>query len=228
MKTLPYNKNGFTLIEILIAMALALIVMSMIYSFFYLQQKTYINQSEITATQQDIVAALHLMEKEIRMAAYDPTGDALAGIMTPGGTNEIKFSYDKNEDGNLKNDSGETLSYSLVGGRIVRTDASDAANPAVLISNVDVFDIVYLDKDKTPTTSLADIRIIQLAIVVRMGREDYNYTDTYEYRNLSGTAILSSQYDHYRRRIMKLEILCRNMGLNQTGGYGGSVIPATS
>ncbi len=222
------NKNGFTLVEILTAMAVSMIVMYMIYTFFYLQQKTYINQSEITAMQQDIVGAMQIMEREIRLAGYDATGEAGSGFMTPDSTNAIKFSADLNDDKDL-DDTGEILTYSLVGSSIVRSDESDAANPiaGVLISGVDAFDIRYLDKDGEKTDLIADIRSVQITIVVRTGREDYNFTDSTAYYNQKPEQILAAQNDHFRRRILTTETLCRNMGLNGTG-YGGSVIPAVS
>ncbi len=232
MKTSRNNKNGFTLIEILIAMAVGLVVMSMIYTFFYLQQKTYINQSEITATQQDIVGAMHLIEREIRMAGYDVTGDAGAGFLQPDVGDSIRFSYDKNEDG-ATDDPGEVISYGLTsGGILYRIDENGTNTQDTLLENVDAFDIIYLDKNKATTTSAPDIRAVQMTIVVRTGREDYNYTDTRVYENQQGDSIYlttgSAPNDHFRRRILTAEFLCRNMGLNATGGYGGSVIPVVS
>lgn len=227
------NQDGFTLIEMLIAMAVALVVMSMIYSFFYLQQKTYINQSEITAVQQDIVGAMHLIEREIRMAGYDVSGEAGASFLQPGVGDTIKFSYDKDEDGAI-NDPGEVLSYGLTsGGILYRTDENGTNSQDTLLENVDAFDVIYLDKNKATTTNAPDIRAVQLTIVIRTGREDYNYTDTRVYKNQQGTIIYPTTgttppNDHFRRRILTAEILCRNMGLNATGGYGGSVIPVVS
>jgi len=108
MNTTLKNKNGFTLIEILVAMVVSMIVMYMMFTFFHLQQQTYINQSEITAIQQDIVGAMHIMERELRLAGYDATGKAGSGFLTPGSTNEIKFSADLNDDEDL-DDTDETL-----------------------------------------------------------------------------------------------------------------------
>ncbi|MDM8556257.1 prepilin-type N-terminal cleavage/methylation domain-containing protein [Desulfococcaceae bacterium HSG7] len=231
MNTTLKNKNGFTLIEILVAMAVGMTVMYMIYTFFYLQQKTYINQSEITAIQQDIVGAMHIMERDIRLAGYDATGEAKSGyvkpgFLTPDSTDAIKFSADLTGDEDL-NDTGEILSYSLVGSSIVRTDESDLSNPGVLISGVDAFDIRYLDKDGNSTSSLSDIRSVQITIVVRTGRADYNYTNSESYypnNDTTATPIYNAPNDNFRRRVMATQILCRNMGLSPKAT--GSVIPS--
>ena len=233
MNTALKNKNGFTLIEILVAMAVGMTVMYMIYTFFYLQQKTYINQSEITAIQQDIVGAMHIMERDIRLAGYDATGEAKSGIVKPGfltptSADVIKFSADLTDDEDL-DDTGEILSYSLEGDSIVRTDESDPANPikGVLISGVDAFDIRYLDKDGNSTSSLSDIRSVQITIVVRTGRADYNYTNSESYypdNDTTATPIYSAPNDNFRRRVMATQILCRNMGLSPKAK--GSVIPS--
>src|SRR5665647_2315671 len=75
------NSYGFTLVEIMIALAISGIIMSAIYSAYVAQQRTYLAQEQVAEMQQNIRAALDMMEREIRMAGYDPTGQARAGIV---------------------------------------------------------------------------------------------------------------------------------------------------
>ncbi len=74
------NDQGFTIAELIIAMAMSLIVMGAIYSLFQTQQKSYIHQERVATVQQNLRAAMFMMEREIRMAGYDPTRFANAGI----------------------------------------------------------------------------------------------------------------------------------------------------
>jgi len=93
MIAVPNNNKGFTLIELLIAMAVSSIVMALIISAFGSQQKAHVTQQQVVDMQQNIRAAMYLMESEIRMAGCDPTGNAGSGIQTAG-PNSIGFTMD--------------------------------------------------------------------------------------------------------------------------------------
>ena len=73
-------ERGFTLIELLIAMAITGVVSAAIFTAFQSQQKSYIMQEDVAAMQQNLRAGMDLMVREIRMAGYDPTGNAGAKI----------------------------------------------------------------------------------------------------------------------------------------------------
>lgn len=74
------NKKGFTLIEILVALAISGVVMTAIYSSYRNQVSSHTTQQRIVDMQQNIRGGLTLMEREIRMAGYDPTENAGARI----------------------------------------------------------------------------------------------------------------------------------------------------
>jgi len=77
-KTMTRIKNdtdGFTLIELMIAVAIAAILVSAIYVSVISQQKTQFTQQLVVDMQQNARAALFLMQREIRMAGFDPTWD---------------------------------------------------------------------------------------------------------------------------------------------------------
>ena len=66
------RNDGFTLTELLVAMAIASIVMASIYSTYMSQQRSYEITEEVTAVQQNLRAAMFYLERELRMAGYDP------------------------------------------------------------------------------------------------------------------------------------------------------------
>ncbi len=74
------NQKGLTLIEILIALAISAFVMAGIYSTFNSQYKSYMIQERIVAMQQNLRAGFYQLERNIRLAGFDPTGNAGAGI----------------------------------------------------------------------------------------------------------------------------------------------------
>jgi type IV pilus assembly protein PilW len=84
------NKKGFTLIELLVAMVVSSAVMAVIYSTYRAQLKSHITQQKQIEMQQNARAAMYAMERDIRLAGYDPTGDAGASILVAD-SDEIQF-----------------------------------------------------------------------------------------------------------------------------------------
>lgn len=79
---MPHHKQaGFTLIELMLSLALGAVVITTLYSGYTKQQATDETQKQIVEMQQNLRAALFFMESRIRMAGYDPTGSAGATIV---------------------------------------------------------------------------------------------------------------------------------------------------
>lgn len=223
-----HDNRGFTLVELMIATALAAIVMASVYMAYSSQQKTALAQRQVAMVQQNIRAALFVMSKEIRMAGYDPSGNSSAGITAAGigsAGNPLTFTMVAEND-NVDNDgdgatdeTGElkTVGYQLYDAYadgdldIGRTEGAAAITP--LVENIDVLNLVYLDQNGNPTATLANIRSVQIAIVARAERPDRGYTNNSAYFNLQGAQILGPQGDSFRRRVLNTEIKCRNLGL---------------
>lgn len=103
--------KGFSLIELLIALFISSVMAAAIFNLFIAQNKSFSIQDQVTEMQQNMRAALNLMVKEIRMAGYDPTGKAGAGIVKAN-PDHIVFTMDLNSDANC-NDFNEYITYSL-------------------------------------------------------------------------------------------------------------------
>jgi type IV pilus assembly protein PilW len=221
-----WNK-GFTLVEILIAIAIAGVVMAGIYSAYSSQQRSYIVQEQVAGMQQNLRAAMDLMEREIRMAGYDPTGGAGAKIITAD-IAELQFRIDVNGDGDFTkpgsppgNDTNEQIRYALKldadrdgiadGSPCGLGRATWGSGLMPVAENIDALNFVYLDKDGNPTTTLEEIRSVQIALVARTGRGDPRYKDTAIYRNQRGAVVLPQQNDNFRRKLLTAQVNCRNL-----------------
>ncbi len=87
MNSSKRNASGFTLIELMVAMAISVIVMAAIYQVYQSQQKAYFTQQMVIEMQQNARSAISLMKREIRMAGFKPAAsDGIDNDMPPDGS----------------------------------------------------------------------------------------------------------------------------------------------
>ena len=222
--------QGFTMIELLVAMVVALLAMGAIYSTFLNQQKSYVTQQETAAMHQNIRAASFYMEKEIRMAGCDPTGSGTPGILSANQTS-IRFTEDVTDgaggdpDGDVT-DLNEDITYSLDANRnLIRTinyidgGGANAVERSVVAQNIDAIDFVYLNNSSPPAPialPVADpsaIRSVEITIVARTGKSTLASPNNNPYVNQQGTTFFTAPGDNVSRRRLTYSIKCRNLGL---------------
>lgn len=80
------NKNGVTLVELIVAIAIGLIIMLAIYAASEMAQRSSVSIAQKVVTQQDARAVLDLMAMEIRMASYNPTMSSTIWSTIPSST----------------------------------------------------------------------------------------------------------------------------------------------
>ncbi len=122
----PVRSRGFSLVEMLVIIAILTVVIAAVYSLFYRSQRTYTSQDQVVAMQQNARAAIELMSQELRMAGYDFNADrpsnAGIGLQVPGTDSDtsvnattIRITADLNQDGNTRegtdSDENEEVTY---------------------------------------------------------------------------------------------------------------------
>jgi type IV pilus assembly protein PilW len=220
-------QNGFSLIEIMVAMAISSIIITAVYEIFYSQQRSYLDQDQVAEMQQNLRAGLYLMTKEIRSAGFDPTRtlNADAGFVTdfkaPDSIfnpdinyavdkNIIAFTIDDNGDGIIQSNDAEQIAYQLKNNALERYSATRKQWEQVA-NNIDALDFVYLDQSGAITTNPANIRAIEISLLVKTGKKDKTYKNTQVYQNKQGQNIcLSCSNDNYRRRLLSTTVYVRN------------------
>lgn len=217
------SNHGFTLAELLVAMALSGLVMTSIYSVYNSQQKSYVLTEQVAAMQQNLRAAMYSMAKNIRMAGCDPTSTSGAGIITAASdsiqfTMDIHDGLDNDADGTVDEDSeignvdgftddtNENISYYLNDGNLVSNSDDN-----IIAENIEVLEFVYLTASGTTTTTLTEIKSIQISMVARTGKADPGYTNDTTYYDRQGGVILSPQNDHFHRKCITIQVRCRNL-----------------
>ena len=222
-----YDRQGFSLIEVLVAMACSSIVIAALYQMFHSQQKSYMQQDEIAEMQQNLRAGLYLMTKDIRSAGFDPTRLSNAGIVTnffsppnavfgpdidyATATDIIAFTIDNNENGSIQANDNEQIAYRLNNNNLERYSALQATWESIA-DNVDALNFVYLDSDGLVTGIPNNIRSVEVTILVRTGDKDNNYKNTKTYKNKRDEEICPlCANDNYRRRLLSTTIRIRNL-----------------
>lgn len=132
MKTrkLLNNQKGFTLVELLVVVVITAIMGTVILNLYIQSSRTYNGQLQVAEAQQNIRVGIDSLVFDLRMAGFDPTSEADAGIVSidpegDGVMNSIQFTMDLTDDagtgepdGNLVDassnpDPGENITYDL-------------------------------------------------------------------------------------------------------------------
>lgn len=217
------NCHGFTLVELMVTVAISMLVIVVISSIYTNQQKVRNTQESVVDIQQNLRAGVYLIGQELRMAGYDPTSNANARILAATAT-QVQFTQDVTDnagtaadgDGDT-NDPNEniTLNFNAPTGTLQRSStAGGALQP--MIQNVDQLEFRYrLDNGSltlAPAANQRDnIRTIEISMLVGAAAPEQGFLNNQTYRSASGAAWVVN--DNIRRRLLITSIQCRNMGL---------------
>jgi type IV pilus assembly protein PilW len=151
------NVSGFTMVELLVVLAVSTIVLSLMYKVYHSQLKTHNTQQEYVELQQNLRAAMYLMERDIRMAGYDPENADIGGIMEANdGDTLITVTMDINGDEAIGG-TNEQVSYRYDGTTLER-------NGVAFLENIDAVQFEYYDSDGGITGTLEDVRTVRVLI----------------------------------------------------------------
>lgn len=188
--------QGFSLIEMLIAMTVGLVLLGAMYSVFTIQNKAFSNQEEMVAMQQSVRAGMDMMAREVGMAGYDPAlvnSDANSANDFSGVTvsaSQLQIKADLDGSGAIDSTSQENTVYAFdaTNKRITRYIGA-GAQP--FVENVDAFTFEYLDGSGAVTAVSADVRRIRITITGRTAKPDPEYSANGGYRTYTLTSIVA-------------------------------------
>jgi type IV pilus assembly protein PilW len=190
------SARGFSLIELMVAMAMACIVLAAVYSLHAALTKSYTTQNAAADAQEGMRAGIDFMAEDILMAGFNPLGTAGAGIAAADATS-IRFTSDRNMNGAIDASDFEDIRYFLSGTQLKQELYGDNTTEDVLVDNVTNLTFSYFDSavpsnqlvPPLNATQLADIRTIELSMTVQApaGRDkkvERTYTTRFRVRNL--------------------------------------------
>lgn len=207
---LKNNYRGFTLVEMVMVLAISTIVLAAMYSVFTIANKNFTTQNAAANVQQNLRSAIGLMARDIRLAGLDPSGSDNFGIAYAAQT-KIRFTIDStsgssNFNGIVDEANWEEITYDFQGNQVMQTlyetVTTSTADTAALISNITNLNFAYFDAENTnlidlglspprvPDDKLADIRTIEILVTHqepagRDGMVSRTLTRQVECRNLA-------------------------------------------
>ena len=109
IRSLDGKNDGFTLVELLISIAIFSIVIGSIFSFSIAQRKYLSVQEQVSGMIQTARAAMDMIFGELSVAGYNPSGAVFSGI--PYNASQLQIYADVNGNGVLT-DPNENIIYS--------------------------------------------------------------------------------------------------------------------
>lgn len=201
--------NGFTVIEVMIAMVISSVLVTAVYQTFHSQQRSYTMQNEAVAMEQNLRGSLYLLTKELRSAGYNPgqtptdssqsTTNFRFVTSFPAPNNlfvvnyaqdpfTVAFTLDADGNGIISStpNNNEQIAYKFDKDTKTLQRFNDIEEDItkkweIVASNIDAVHFTYFDKSKNITFDPANIEYVEITILVRMGKKDSNYTDTTVY-----------------------------------------------
>ncbi len=164
------NERGFTIVELLVGLAIGLILLGVAVKIFLVQQRAYNVQEQLAEMQQNIRSAMDMIVRETKMAGYDPTGASFDGIGNNSNATSIQILADLDGDG-LTTGTNEDITYTYDAGNLqIERDTGGGGQP--LAENITVFTFSYLNADGVGTTTSTAIRQIEITITGRTAKTD--------------------------------------------------------
>ncbi len=224
--------TGFTLIELMMAMALSAMVIVMIATAYWTQTHSSRAEMEKVGLQQNMRSAMFFIQRDLMMAGYDvdidntPNPVFLQANVDGNGNPVLSFQYnaDTNNDGTVDNNEFRTITYSLF-------DSAADADAAVddlqrqpggqaIAGNIEAMEFVYslapagggaatTVTNVVAAANLPRIRAVGVTLLARtenaiQAAGSINRT----YTGLGGTVWAFN--DGVQRQIVSAWILCRN------------------
>jgi competence protein ComGC len=195
-KTMPIKKiktaqakrqAGFTLVDILVGLAMASILMVAIVSLFTTMGRSYTIQNVAAGVQHVTRAGIDEMVMNIRMAGLNPLKVADVGIKDDYSNTRIRFTSDIDASGVIGDFDDEDIAYLFEENKLKRQVGG--GNKIELVRNVSDFSLSYLTEDNTVPADTSEIRTVLISMTVtepagRGGSLSRTYSTRVRCRNL--------------------------------------------
>jgi type IV pilus assembly protein PilW len=185
--------DGFTLMELMVAIAIGMFVLASVATTFTTQTRTYSAQEQINQMEQNLRGALDIMSREIKMAGYKPNGGPVTGVVSYTSTS-LTIQADLNADAAISTSGSdnEQIAYVYDSGNKKITRQVGSATAATLAENISAFAFTYYQTSGTTlATSTTNIRRIKIAITGITAKPDPGLQSNGGYRTVDLSATIT-------------------------------------
>jgi type IV pilus assembly protein PilW len=228
-------EQGFSLVELMVAMVIGLIVLLVVGTLFMNSRQTYLAQDANSRLQENARYVTELFGRQVRSAGYvainfnplsganlfAPTtstkfnGTAISGVEISAGSDTITLSYDGDKDC-----LGQLATKPI---NLFRVNASSqlecvaGGNTGVILGDVESMQVTYREKDQATykvasAVTMANVSGVRLCLLLRAkGDSDKRAIEAgvnQSYVDCSGATVIKS--DGYVRRAITTAIALRN------------------
>ena len=182
--------GGFTVTELVLALAIMMMVMAAIVSLLISLNRVYAAQNVIAGVQQVTRAGINIMTRNIRLAGLNPLKINRIGILEAS-VNKIRFQHDTNGNGTIETGQDEDSAYLLNGNhQLIRQKDGNSRSNKSLVDHVSDLTFKYVDRNNEETSILDEIHTVEISLTVRepAGKDKFisrTYSTRVICRNLS-------------------------------------------
>ena len=190
----PIYKNtaGFTLAEMMVAIAIGMVVIASVTGTFTAQTRQNKAEEEISQMHQNVRGALDMISRELMQAGYKAPGGSVTGVTYS--ATQLLIQADINGNGSI--DTGNTsLEYIIyvhdsANNRLTR-QLGTGGTPEIVADNITACTFTYKDASGATTTTSSSIRDVTITITGRTAKPDPNYSSNNGYRTYQLSADIS-------------------------------------
>jgi len=183
--------GGFTVTELVLALAIMMMVMAAMVSLLISLNRVYTAQNVTAGVQQVTRTGINIMTRDIRMAGLNPLKTSQIGILEAS-VNKFRFQNDTNGNGTIETEQNEDIAYLLNGNhQLIRQKDGNSRSNKSLIDQVKDLTFKYVDIDDKETIILDDIQTVKISLTVRE----------------------PAGKDKFISRTYSTRVICRNLGI---------------
>jgi type IV pilus assembly protein PilW len=159
--------GGFTVTELVLALAIMMMVMASIVSLLISLNRVYVAQNVIAGVQQVTRAGINIMTRNIRLAGLNPLKINRIGILEAS-VNKIRFQHDTNGSGTIEAGQDEDSAYLLNGNhQLIRQKDGNSRSNKSLVDHVSDLTFKYVDRNNEETSIPDEIHTVEISLTVR-------------------------------------------------------------
>jgi type IV pilus assembly protein PilW len=164
---LASEADGFTVTELVLALAMMMTVMAAMVSLLISLNRSYTTQNVTAGVQQVTRAGINIMTRDIRLAGLNPLKINQIGILEAS-VDKIRFQQDANGNGTIESDQDEDIAYLLNRNhQLIRQKDGNSRSNKSLINHVEDLTFKYVDREDEETSILEDIQSVEISLMVR-------------------------------------------------------------